>query len=110
MQIDNIYNNIPQNRTGEIFDTLIEKGGVKIERIVSAGQASPAGFWYDQEKAEWVLVLEGRAVIEFDDGQSVEMQKGGCLYVAPHRKHRVAFTAPDCPTLWIAVHFEIEQN
>ncbi len=102
-----IYDYLPIDQTGEAFSTILEKGGLKVERIISTGQSSPAGFWYDQEQAEWVIVLEGRGVVEFEDGQKADLQKGDYLYIAPRRRHRVTFTAPECPTLWLAVHFDI---
>lgn len=94
------------SEAGEHFDTLFSKPGLHIERIVSTGQASPAGFWYDQREAEWVLVLKGRAGLRFDDEEGEQTLKSGdWLYIAPHRRHRVEWTAPDEPVVWLAIHF-----
>ena len=51
---------------GEQVDVLVEQAGVTIERIVSTGQASPPGFWYDSPRAEWVVLLSGAATLEFE--------------------------------------------
>src|SRR5262249_41930037 len=53
----NILSELPDARSAEIVETLLAAPGVRIERIVSFGQASPDGFWYDQAEAEWVLLL-----------------------------------------------------
>jgi len=85
---------------------LLVRPGVRIERIVSSGQASAPGFWYDQPHGEWVLLLRGEARLAFDDGtESVLLQPGEFVDIAPHRRHRVEWTHPVEPTVWLAVHY-----
>jgi cupin 2 domain-containing protein len=89
-----------------LFTTIQEGRGVRIERIVSRGQASPEGFWYDQEEDEWVVVLEGRAAIEFEgQAEAVELVRGSYLNIPAHVRHRVAWTEPEQNTIWLAVHY-----
>ena len=84
----------------------MRRPGFRIERIVSSGQSSPPGFWYDQPHAEWVLVLRGEARIAFDDGvRVVTLKPGDFIDIAPHRRHRVEWTHPAEPTIWLAVHY-----
>jgi cupin 2 domain-containing protein len=100
----NLFANIPENFSEELT-TVLEKGhGVRIERIVSQGHSSPADFWYDQPESEWVLVLKGAARLEFED-RMVEMSPGDYINIPAHTKHRVAWTSPDEPTIWLAVHY-----
>jgi cupin 2 domain-containing protein len=83
---------------GEQVEVLLRAEGVRIERIVSRGHCSPPGFWYDQHEHEWVIVIEGAAELEFggpDERRS--LQPGDHLLIPAHRKHRVAWTAPDEP-------------
>lgn len=96
---------LPQH--AELHETLLrqEGHGLLIERIVSTGQVSPPGFWYDQAQNEWVLLLQGRAVLEWDDGRSMALQQGDWLYIPAHTRHRVAWTSGDPPCIWLAVHF-----
>jgi cupin 2 domain-containing protein len=75
---------------------------VRIERIVSHGHASPGGFWYDQDRHEWVVVLTGAARLRFDD-DIVELKPGDFATIPAHTKHRVEWTTPDEPTVWLAV-------
>jgi cupin 2 domain-containing protein len=90
----------------ERFFALVETEHLTIERIVSVGQASPPGFWYDQERAEWVTVLTGSAGVRFhDEADARVLGAGDCLLIAARRKHRVEWTDPDRPTIWLAVHF-----
>lgn len=89
----------------EVFETLVEHGGTKIERIVSRGQASPPDFWYDQETDEWVMVLAGRARLEIEGEETpVELGPGQWIDLPAHTRHRVAWTSDDPPTVWLAVH------
>lgn len=102
----NLFENLPVKLRDEWFDTLVEAGNVTVERIVSRGHASPASGWYDEPRNEWVVVLKGRGVVAFEDGEEVSLGPGDHLGIAAHRRHRVAWTAPDEDTVWLAVHYD----
>ncbi len=105
MQVSqNIFSGLPTDSDAEHFLTLFESTGVRIERIVSHSHASPKDFWYDQDHDEWVLVLKGEAVLEFNEGRLVELKTGDHLLISKHQKHRVEQTAED--TIWLAVHIK----
>jgi len=90
----------------EIFTTLLERPGLRIERIVSTGQCSPPGFWYDQSEGEWVLLLAGKARLRFaDENEDRRLQPGDWLDIAPHRKHRVEWTSTTPAAVWLAVNY-----
>ncbi|MCM8613438.1 cupin [Accumulibacter sp.] len=96
----------PIGEAGEQFVQLVQRSGLLIERIVSSGQASPPGFWYDQPEAEWVLLLQGEALLRFaDEDEARRLQAGDWLDIAAHRRHRVEWTAPDRLTIWLAVFY-----
>ena len=101
----NLFANISRDAAGEECLALVDAGTARIERIVSHGQRSPEGFWYDQDRAEWVVVLQGRATIRFDDGELVDLQPGDFLDIPAHRRHRVEHTSTDEATIWLAVHY-----
>ncbi len=87
--------------------TLLDATKVRIERIVSHSHASPEGFWYEQDQHEWVVVLKGAARLRFEgDDQPVEMKSGDFVNIPAHKKHRVEWTTPDEPTIWLAVFYE----
>lgn len=88
----------------ELAEPLIEGAGVLIERIISRGQASPPGFWYDQDRDEWVALLQGRAVLAYADGRRVSLAAGDWLLIPAHEKHRVEYTSAEPPCIWLAVH------
>ncbi|MCW5697577.1 MAG: cupin domain-containing protein [Bauldia sp.] len=93
--------NLPPSET---FSALFERPGVRVERIVSTGgHASPPGFWYDQAEDEWVLVLSGTARIAFDDGRELTLGPGDHVTLPAHQRHRVSWTDPATPTVWLAV-------
>jgi cupin 2 domain-containing protein len=102
--VNNLFANLPTNLPEELVEILVQNDGLRIERIVSTGHASPKGFWYDQDQHEWVVVLTGRAklLVEGDD-QPVEMGPGDWINIPAHRKHRVEWTTSDEPTVWLAV-------
>jgi cupin 2 domain-containing protein len=90
----------------ERFETLLERPGLKIERIVSTGQASPPGFWYDQPATEWVALLRGEAVLRFaDEAQPRTLRPGDFVEIAPHRRHRVEATSAAVASVWLAIHY-----
>ena len=77
---------------------------LEIKGFEAHGQASPAGFWYDQDQHEWVSVLQGAARLRFED-QTIELKPGDFVNIPAHKKHRVEWTTPDEPTIWLAVHY-----
>jgi cupin 2 domain-containing protein len=102
----NLLRDLPDGRATEITDALVARPGLRIERIVSFGQASPEGFWYDQGAAEWVLLLAGAARLRFEDEtQARALGPGDWLEIAAHRRHRVEWTDPAQPTIWLAVFY-----
>lgn len=104
--VGNLLHDLPDARAAEITETLAAGAGLRIERIVSLGQASPPGFWYDQDEAEWVMLLAGRARLHFaDEPAARDLAPGDHMLIAPHRRHRVEWTDPTAPTVWLAVFF-----
>ena len=102
----NLLDDLPDARAGEVIDQLLAAPGLRIERIVSHGQASPPDFWYDQAEAEWVLLLHGAARLRFaDEPEARALGPGDHLHIAPHRRHRVEWTDPDRPTVWLAAFY-----
>jgi len=94
----------------ELFEALTVDDSVLIERIVSAGQTTQPGTWLDQEKDEWVVLLQGNAEISFEDGRSEVMGAGDYMLIPAHCKHRVEFTSETPPCIWLAVHASLTGN
>ena len=91
----------------EATATLVERPGARVERIVSTGQASPPGFWYDQDWSEWVIVLAGEAGLRIEgEAAPRTLTPGDYLEVPAHARHRVEWTRADPPTVWLAVHWK----
>lgn len=103
----NLFAALPaQPEAEERFETLLKKPGLRIERIVSTGQCSPPGFWYDQGEAEWVALLQGTAGLRFGDEEEARaLQPGDWCYIAPRRRHRIEWTDRATATVWLALHF-----
>lgn len=94
----------PPELPAELVETLARVRGVRIERIVSRGHASPEGFWYDQGEDEWVAVLSGRARLGFESGERRDLGPGDWLWLPAGLRHRVEWTDPDVDTVWLAVY------
>jgi len=105
MLVDNLFDRIPAQLPEEITQTLLSASGIRIERIVSRGHASPDGFWYDQPEHEWVLLLAGEAGLELEGEPVRSLKPGDFLLLDAHRKHRVVWTKADANTIWLAVFF-----
>jgi cupin 2 domain-containing protein len=102
----NLFGNIAARTAQEEIAILVDKAGARIERIVSTGQASPPGFWYDQAWTEWVVVLTGKAALRFaDEAEPRRLGPGDWLEIPAHARHRVEWTDAERPTVWLAVHF-----
>lgn len=102
----NLLENLPIDLKDEVFQTLLSDGKVRLERIVSHGQTTPEGEWYDQDWHEWVVVLQGRARLRFEDQENpVHLKAGDSISLPAHLRHRVEWTDPDQVTIWLAVHW-----
>lgn len=88
----------------EVFERLFQKGTCLIERIVSTGQITPPDQWYDQDRDEWVVLLQGEARLAYEDGREVALSVGDYLLILAHEKHRVTYTSTQPPCVWLAVH------
>lgn len=101
----NLFTDHNSHLPDELVTILLDATNVRIERIVSHGQASPNDFWYDQDRNEWVVVLKGAARLKIEDAV-LELKSGDFVNIPAHRKHRVEWTTPDEPTIWLAIHYD----
>jgi cupin 2 domain-containing protein len=94
----------------EMVDFLLERRGVRIERIVSTGQVTPDGQWYDQETDEWVLVVEGAARLRIEGEETDrELNEGDWILLPARCHHRVTWTRAAPPTVWLAIHVAVAE-
>ncbi len=105
MNPTNIFDSLPKTLHKEVFEDIVHSQTVRIERIVSRGHTSPDSGWYDQEESEWVMVIEGRASLEFENGSRCNLSAGDYVNIPAHIKHRVAWTDPNEITVWLAVFY-----
>ena len=107
--MNNIFTNIPTDLPDEVVETLLQDEALRIERIVSHGHASAKDFWYDQHQHEWVLLLQGEAKLRFeDDTELLSMKPGDFVNIPAGRRHRVEWTTPAEPTIWLAIHYGVK--
>jgi len=103
--IDNIFNDIKIDKENEQFIDLLKHKNIRIERIVSNGQSSPVNFWYEQEENEFVIVLKGEAILEFEDRKSF-LKEGDFINIPSWEKHRVKYTSNKTSTIWLAIFYK----
>lgn len=105
--VKNLFANTSDNQRDELIETIIQKAGLRIEKIVSHDHCSPEGFWYDQDENEWVILLKGSAGLRFDDQEDVFiLVPGDYLHIDRRQRHRVEWTDPEQDTIWLAVHYK----
>ena len=91
----------------EVFEPLAKGEAILIERIISRGQVTPPGEWYDQERDEWVVLLQGQASLRLEGQQTIDLGPGDALLLPAHCRHRVEATSIQPPCIWLAVHGEL---
>lgn len=89
----------------ELFFPIIDNNSFLIEKIVSNGHFTPDNEWYDQDRAEWVILLTGSAEIIFDDNSMIDLVPGDYILIPAHKRHRVVKTDPYKESVWLAIHF-----
>jgi cupin 2 domain-containing protein len=103
--VRNLFDDLPDRLPGERVDVIVDAPGVRIERIVSTGQMTPPGEWYDQDADEWVVVLRGHARVRLEgEPDARDLYPGDHLLLRAHVRHRVEWTDDSGPTVWLAVH------
>src|SRR5262249_40147420 len=102
--LTNLLADIPASLPDELIQPILSNPGLRVERIVSHGHASLPGFWYDQAEHEFIVLLKGAARLRFED-EEIEMTPGSFIDIPAHRRHRVEWTDPQQPTIWLAVHY-----
>lgn len=104
----NLWSGLPERPVvQEIVDILLERPDIRIERIVSTGQATAQGEWYDQDRDEWVLVVAGAARLRIEgEGDDRELGEGDFIMLPAHCRHRVTWTQSEPPTIWLAIFLE----
>lgn len=104
----NLRSELPlRPREAESVDVLFKRPNVRIERIVSTGQATPEGEWYDQDTDEWVLVVDGAARLRIEgEDKDRDLAEGDWILLPAGCRHRVTWTQQMPPTVWLAIHFD----
>ncbi len=106
MKVSNLLENIPTELPEELIEVLASSENVRIERIVSHGHTSPEDFWYVQEQDEFVLLLKGKAELEFSDpDKMIMLEEGDSLIIPAHQRHRVSWTKQETGTIWLVVYY-----
>jgi cupin 2 domain-containing protein len=88
----------------EQFEILAAEQNLRIERIISCGQTTPPNEWFDQDLDEWVILLQGEAILMYEDSTQFSLKAGDYLFISAHCRHRVEFTSAEPPCIWLAVH------
>jgi len=104
--MNNLFSNIPDTLQEELFEVILNKPNIKIERIISDGHTTQTFEWYDQEDNEWVLLLQGEAVLSFENEDDLHLDVGEYVNISKHKKHRVSYTSLSEKTIWLAVHYK----
>lgn len=102
---------LPDAAGAELFETLVARDGVRVERIISKGQTTPTGEWYDQSWHEWVLLVQGEALVQIEgNDEPCRLVPGQWLMLPAHCRHRVEWSLPEQETVWLALHWPVKKE
>lgn len=87
----------------EITTILTENPTLRIERIISTGQTTD---WYNQAEHEFVSLLQGKAVLEWEDSSTTQLMEGDTILIPAHMRHRVSYTSTQPPCIWLCVFWK----
>ncbi len=106
MRIRNLFQDLPEGVTEEMSEALLDTRQFRLERILSEGQKTPPGEWYDQDTSEWVILLSGEAGVLFEgEAETSVMRPGDYVHIPAHKRHRVEWTDAKQKTVWLALHY-----
>lgn len=104
-EVGNIFKLPDKLPPKELFETLLDNDRVVIEKVVSTGQVTPPGEWYDQDRDEWLIVLQGEGELSYEDSSCIKLTTGDYLLIPAHYKHRVEYTSVEPPCIWLTIFF-----
>lgn len=102
----NLFDDIPEIIESEITEVIAKSSSVRIEKIISQGQGSPINFWYEQQENELVILLRGRAILEFESGEFLHLEEGDYVNIPALKRHRVEWTPLHEQTIWLTVFYK----
>lgn len=102
---NNIYQNIPDYAKTEIFEDILKSENIRIERIISYGPESNDSEWYEQNENEWVILIEGKAKLIFEDSELI-LEKGDHINIPAMKRHKVEIIEKENKCIWIAVFYK----
>jgi cupin 2 domain-containing protein len=104
-EINNIFEFPDQLPKDELIETLWASDKISFKRIISTGQTTPIGEWYDQKQNEWLIVLQGSGELSYEDNSRIKLTKGDYIFIPAHQKHRVEYTSIEPPCIWLTIFF-----
>jgi cupin 2 domain-containing protein len=103
-----LLSGIPPSSVAEVFEPLVQAAGLRLERIISTGQATPAGEWLVQDWDEWVVLLAGEAKLLIDrEATPRELRPDDWINIPAGVRHRVEWTSKNPPAVWLALHYNL---
>jgi len=105
MKTSNIFEHIPKDLQEEIFEDIVKTDKLQIQRIISKGDSTLDSKWYNQTDNEWVIILQGEAILSFKESKDIKLKTGDYINIQAHIVHKVLWTTPDTETIWLAIHY-----
>ena len=105
MKTSNIFKNIPETLKDELFEDIVNSKNIKIERIISDGQTSPKEGWHCSKQNEWVIMLQGEAILSYETEDDIKLNRGEYISIPAFLKHRVSYTSKSEKSIWLAIYY-----
>lgn len=109
MKVRNLFRDLAAGPNETIDTLLTRRGDVTVERIVSHGGRAPSEGVFEQDWTEFVVLVQGEArLVAQEPDETFDLNPGDWLEIPPKRRHYVAWTSCEPPTVWLAVHLKPE--
>jgi cupin 2 domain-containing protein len=106
IKINNFFNYPEININKEKFVPFLRGEKFVAEKIISNGFKSAGNDWMSEDSDEWVILLKGKAKLELENGEVLNLKPGDSFIIPANTKHKILYTSNKPFCCWLAIHYK----